>query len=236
MSTSIKLLSIFILLHLFLRPNIYIFIFLVLLFLTFDYSWSGFLGSQNNNEKINFKLYGIIDNDIIKTKHLTFNVKLNTEICTENLFIFDDIMKKNGINYWLSEGTALGVRRDNSFIEWDDDVDVSFWYTGRNDFIKNVLPELKKNGFTIGGVWNEGNFILLQRKGEKLDIDIVQKDKKCMASATSNTKYNKSCNDLMKYLSGIHPVEFLGRTFNIPGDDYLEYLYSKNWVTPLKSK
>ena len=31
-------------------------------------------------------------------------------------------------------------------------------------------------------------------------------------------------------------LEFLGTTFNVPGDDYLAALYSDTWTTPKKSK
>ena len=27
---------------------------------------------------------------------------------------------------------------------------------------------------------------------------------------------------------------FLGKEFNVPGDDYLEYLYGTTWKTPIK--
>jgi hypothetical protein len=31
-------------------------------------------------------------------------------------------------------------------------------------------------------------------------------------------------------------VEFLGTTFTVPGEDYLEFLYSSAWKTPKKIK
>ena len=120
--------------------------------------------------------FSVIVNDSIKLKHILLNEPLNQEIAKENLLLFNESMNKAQIPYWLSEGTALGVVRDNSFIPWDDDTDVSFMYNHYSNFLNNVLPELKANGFIVGGVVHDGNFITIHRKGEKIDIDIVKKD------------------------------------------------------------
>jgi phosphorylcholine metabolism protein LicD len=175
-------------------------------------------------------------NDYIKISHFTFNKPLNLEIAKENLLLFNDIMNKHSIPYWLSEGTALGVIRDGSFILHDDDTDTSFMYEFREKFIKDVLPELKANGYVIGGVMNNENFITIHRKGEKIDIDIVQKDNKCMASYVKSNNYKLDCNYVLKFLGNMRKVNFLGTTFNVPGDDYLVALYTDSWRIPKKSK
>ena len=176
-----------------------------------------------------------IKNDFIKYRHYIGVVPLNIEVCKENLLLFDDIMKKHGIFYWLSEGTALGVVRDNSFIPWDDDVDISFKHHHKQTFYDNVLPELKDNGFVLGRIIHNDNFITVHRKNEKIDIDIVQENGECMANNTKNAGYSKKCNDLLKYLN-MNTVLFLDRSFNVPQEEYLEYLYGADWKTPKKSK
>ena len=88
-----------------------------------------------------FKAIDFLTNHSYKLKHKI--IPLNLEICKENLLLFNESMSQFKIPYWLSEGTALGAVRDNSFIEWDDDVDVSFMYSYRDAFLKNVFPILK---------------------------------------------------------------------------------------------
>ena len=63
---------------------------------------------------------------------------------------------------------------------------------------------------------------------------IVEKDGKCIAAFTKNAKYDTKCNSILPYLENMRKVEFLGKEFNVPGDDYLEYLYGTTWKTPIK--
>ena len=46
------------------------------------------------------------------------------DILFDALCYFDDFCRKNGINYFLSNGTLLGAAKYGDFIPWDDDVDV----------------------------------------------------------------------------------------------------------------
>ena len=209
----------------------------VFLLLVIPFKWSSFREPfKETQDHIPFTLINLLYNAYIKKTHTLFNIPLNQEICKENLLLFNEIMNLHKIPFWLSEGTALGVVRNNSFISHDDDVDVSFMYNYREIFLKDVLPVLFLNNFVLGGSANHGNYIGLHRNGEKFDIDIVQQDGQCVANRTSNTKFNTECNNLLKYLNNMRQIEFLGTTFKVPGDDYLEYLYSSSWKIPKKSK
>ncbi len=57
------------------------------------------------------------------------------------LRVFDRICRENGINYWITSGTALGAVRHAGFIPWDDDVDVCMM----KDEIESLKLALKGN-------------------------------------------------------------------------------------------
>ena len=52
------------------------------------------------------------------------------------LKVFDDICRKNNIEYWITGGTLLGAIRHGGFIPWDDDADVCM--------MRSEIPKLKK--------------------------------------------------------------------------------------------
>jgi hypothetical protein len=174
-------------------------------------------------------------NKFIKEKHRTFNVPLNFDICKENLEILANILNKNNLVFWLSEGTALGAIRDQNFIKYDDDVDIGMWYSDFNKFRKYVLPSIKENGFTCDQIKMHNSYITISRKGEKIDIDFTDYNIECAACLTRNAKC-KNCNILIDNLYKMSYVMFLGKYYLCPGINYLEYLYGSNWQTPLKQK
>jgi len=174
--------------------------------------------------------------DLLFGTYTKFTKKIgNDEKYSKLLLSFDDVMKKYGIPYWLSEGTALGVIRENRLLPWDDDLDVSFTDYYIDDFINKVLPELKKRGLKITHIMQNGTFFtFVDRYGNHLDVDIVSKGGKCIASFTKYTGWNKSCDDLMKHIKYFKNVQLFGRTFTVPDETYLEYLYGKDWKSPKK--
>lgn len=67
------------------------------------------------------------------------------------LRVFDDICRKNNLNYWLDGGTLIGAIRHNGFIPWDDDIDVAMLYDDYERFIKLALQELPDDVFLQTG-------------------------------------------------------------------------------------
>ena len=187
------------------------------------------------NTKVSYKLVNFISQVLIKCFHHFKITPLNVKVCEDNLLQFDSIIKTIGIEYWLSEGTALGAIRDGAIIPWDDDVDVSFMYKYKDIFINKAIPELQRAGFKVSYITNKGNFFVFVRNGERMDIDIVQKDGYCNAALTKHANFTHQCNDILPYLNDMNKINFLGREFTVPNKGYLEYLYG-DWKTPMKHK
>lgn len=183
----------------------------------------------------NIRLIDFLKNFFVKGLHIFKIVPLDQTVCRDNLFVFDDVMREVGIHYWLSEGTALGCVRDSGFIPWDDDVDTGMMCHDKEKFVSEALPRLRDVGFTLTMVTNRGTFFGLTRNGEKVDVDFVCPETKCQACRTSSAKC-ETCDSMVPYLHGLHSVEFLGRTFVVPGEDYLDYLYGPTWRIPDKKK
>jgi hypothetical protein len=165
-----------------------------------------------------------------KFKHLLFNVPLNKEVCHENLAIIHKVFAKHNVFFWLSEGTALGFTRDNDFISHDDDVDIGTMIENRETIFTKILPELKRYGFVHHGlpISKYKNYIGLIRNNEKIDIDIVDPKGYCLSNI------NK-CSKVIPYLKNFNKKIIRGKIYNIPSEDYLVYLYGKNWRIPIKN-
>ena len=86
----------------------------------------------------------IFINDLIKLiikimKHLS---SINKDKCFTIMCEIDEICKKHGVQYYFSEGTALGLYRSGDLIDWDDDIDIAMEESQYNKFIEKCLPEL----------------------------------------------------------------------------------------------
>ena len=206
---------------------IYIFILIFILLILFcPIPWSG---------DLSFCLKDSLKSVYVKSKHKYLNKPLNKKICKENLETISQILNNLNLTFWLSEGTALGARRDKDFISHDDDVDLGMWYKDMSKFKKYAIPLIKKNGFKIDLEAHKNTFIRLSRNMETIDIDFTGKDIECVACQTKRANC-KLCNTMLPYLKNMSYITFLGNKYLCPDVDYLEYLYGKEWNIPKKEK
>lgn len=70
---------------------------------------------------------------------------LNSRDIESVLFKIVDILDDNHIDYWLTDGTLLGVIRENRILPWDLDVDIGVWKSEVS--VSDLISLLEKNGF-----------------------------------------------------------------------------------------
>ena len=87
----------------------------------------------------------------------------------EILFEVCDILKINSINYWISNGSLLGIVRENRILPWDNDIDIGVW---AHEVSKNDIIEIFKSlGFSIEPTNDRDQSIHLI-KNDKVKVDI----------------------------------------------------------------
>ena len=153
--------------------------------------------------------------------------KFNKKAAYKILEDVSRLLKENNIFFWLSEGTALGVFRDNDLIDHDDDVDISFRSEYFNTFKNKVIPELKNLGYTI---CNTSSVYIVYNDDITLDIDVLFKN------GMSIAKYWQPVKELEPHIKDFYIKEFRGFKYNLPKESYYEYIYGKDYMIPLRKK
>lgn len=176
--------------------------------------------------------------------HMKVKIFKNTNKNTlrDILFEFDDVSKEYGLNYWLSEGTALGAVREGDIIDNDYDIDVGIYVKDRKLLTEKVLPVLFKRGFKQKRVANhlrklkylfsnkDIHFISLFKNGEYIDIDITGKGLECRAYYVPF-----KCDYHIDTIEPQRLAKIRNRQFYVPSEEYLVKLYGPNWTIPISN-
>ena len=147
-----------------------------------------------------------------------------------------DILDNLKLTYFLNTGILLGAIRENNFIKWDWDVELSVM---SDDLYKNfdlICKNIKRKGFKI---------IKKDNKKDSLKIDffgVCPKDVTRYTifswnySANKNIYWRKNKIIPAKFLNKYSKIFFLGRKFNVPYNpkQYLKFSYG-NWKKPIRT-
>ena len=147
-----------------------------------------------------------------------------------------DILDSLKINFFLNSGILLGAIRDNDFIKWDWDIEISVFsydFLPKVDLISNTL---KKSGFKI---------VKIIRNKNNLKIDFTGMYPGNVTSYTiygwkysmiRNVYWRKELSIPSKFLNQFSKFNFLGRQFNCQNnlEEYLTFVYG-NWKIPLRT-
>lgn len=85
------------------------------------------------------------------------------------------LLNTSKINYWLCQGTLLGIIRDNELIPWDHDIDIAVWkQKGLKEKFKKIMKENNyqlKNKYVI----NDDLLTFIKNGGREVDINFYEK-------------------------------------------------------------
>lgn len=156
-----------------------------------------------------------------------YNGKLRDNFFHETI----EILNKNFDKlFFIASGTLLGFIRESDFIEWDDNIDLSFYLEkdSLNNLIKLQSIFLEKN--YIARIYTQKNYLKLSlfKYGYKIDLCSISKIKNFYVS--NLYKFPVDCLDQFK------KIEFKKVEVKIPlkYEKYLNYLYG-DWKTPKKN-
>ncbi len=147
-----------------------------------------------------------------------------------------EILEKIDIFYFIQGGVLLGAYRENDFIKWDWDVEISLFaeeFFNKFDLIKK---ELVLNGYKI---------IKESKVLKNIKLELAKEQPYEITGYTlmgwnhdkkRKEYYRWKINIPEKYFYNIGQINFLNKKVNCPTpiEDYLVYQYG-DWKTPLKT-
>ena len=155
---------------------------------------------------------------------------MNQEIGRENLLIFKRLADKAGLRFSLAYGTLLGAIREHGFIPHDEDIDLAILQEDIEIF-KNLLWDLREEGFEVMRFDRRNSLCSIIRKGEYIDIYIFRK------LCDGVREFNGEA-ILEKYLTDLEEIDFQGSKFLIAREaaDFCLFEYGESWQTPIAMK
>ena len=137
------------------------------------------------------------------------------------------ILEDLDITYFLLGGVLLGARRDNSFIEWDWDVEICVFNEEFNNKFEQILQKLLEYDFKIAKC-RKNNFDSKIDVSKNFSKDVTSYTIMGWSLDKSKNRYFRNRISFPGYfLKTFGTIEFLGKKFNTPSplDEYLSFQY-----------
>lgn len=144
----------------------------------------------------------------------------------ENLQVLSIFLDKIDINWGPAFGTLIGIVRNDDFQEWKPAFDIYILKEDEERF-KDILWILMDEGFILMRYERRGLYYL-KRKDQYIKVFVLHK-------ISSDVRHTGSTDFIHeKYLQNTIKWTFKGLELNVPQqvDEYLEFQYGADWVTP----
>lgn len=151
---------------------------------------------------------------------------IDKEKMSENLQILSVYLDKIDINWGPAFGSLIGVVRNDDYQPWKPVFDIYILKEDEERF-KDVLWMLMDEGFELVRHERRGLYYL-RRDFEHIKVFVLHK----ISSDVRHTGGSDFIHE--KYLQNTVKWDFKGVQLNVPAevDEYLEFQYGKDWVTP----
>ena len=158
---------------------------------------------------------------------------MDMAIAKKLLLEVKETMDRNGVQFFLRQGTCLGAIRDGAFIPWDDDLDLGV-ILGANGFteqsVESLLADFREGGYYVQSESSDSTIYTTLLKN-MMRVDIL---------------FHRVIDEQIYHWPGIwfpvtlfnqlKEINFIGETFLVPNppEEYLRIKYGPNWKTPKK--
>lgn len=160
-------------------------------------------------------------------RHPYFGNKImDQSVMLENLGIISGLLDRIDINWGPAFGSLIGIVRNDDFQPWKPAFDIYILKEDEERF-KELLWILRDSGVELVRYERIGLY-LLERRNEYVKVYVLHK----ISSELRHTGGSDFIHE--KYIQNTVKWNFRGIEFNIPEkvDEYLEFQYGTDWVTP----
>ncbi len=156
---------------------------------------------------------------------------IDPELAKQMLKEAKGIINKQGVSFFLRQGTCLGAIRDQDFIPWDDDIDLGC-VIGLNgfteDFIEPILNGFRDQGYFVN-VESNDHWVAAGMMKSSLRIDLT-----FFRIIDGRIFHFPMIWIPARLFANLKEIEFMGDNYLVPNppEEYLLTKYGPNWTTP----